>query len=191
MDRFVLGVLFWVGIPALFLAGGVEPLIDGISSLVFGLLALFLIWVALPVGVIWGAVFLVKLWLDKRSHAKYLEQDRKRTERNNRQQEQEQEQEQERKADQKIWEEHFQKKQKEEQARQERERKKPNTSNPFKITSRADALAILDLKEPFTPAELKSRWRDLLKQTHPDQGGSNMVLRLVNEAYDYLKGGAG
>lgn len=57
----------------------------------------------------------------------------------------------------------------------------------WRVASKSDALLILDLSEPYTQAELKTRWRSMLKQTHPDQGGSNMMLRLVNEAYERLK----
>lgn len=57
----------------------------------------------------------------------------------------------------------------------------------WQVVNRADALQVLDLAEPFTQAELKARWRSMLKQTHPDQGGSTLMVRLVNEAYQYLK----
>lgn len=177
MDRYLLGALFWIGVPCYFFPDTVGAFFLALAKGV-GLFAALIVGGFLALAaLIWGIVYAFNRWRDKRAHAKYLEQDRLRDEANRRRQREAEEQEKWRRQN------------------EERERTKhrppPYPETAFRITSRADALAILDLKEPFTPDELKTRWRDLLKQTHPDQGGSNMVLRLVNEAYDYLKGGAG
>ena len=55
------------------------------------------------------------------------------------------------------------------------------------ISSESQALEVLDLKKPFTQAELKKRRAGLLQKIHPDQGGSAMMTRMVNDAYDLLK----
>lgn len=49
------------------------------------------------------------------------------------------------------------------------------------------ALELFELPSAYTAAELKKRRMDLLKKVHPDTGGSNMMAKMVNEAYELLK----
>ena len=45
-------------------------------------------------------------------------------------------------------------------------------------------LDILGLQEDATPAQIKTRWRELAKQHHPDQPGGNAVaFQECREAY--------
>lgn len=63
------------------------------------------------------------------------------------------------------------------------EQKAQNISPTMTLKSAQD---LFDIKPPYTAAELKKRRMDLLKKVHPDTGGSNMVAKMVNEAYDLL-----
>ena len=55
------------------------------------------------------------------------------------------------------------------------------------MTSEKHALELFELSKPFSMEQLRTRRMEMLKKVHPDQGGSNMMARLVNEAYDVLK----
>ena len=46
---------------------------------------------------------------------------------------------------------------------------------------------ILGVASTASAAELRTAYRRLLRQAHPDMGGSSAILDLVNEAYDALK----
>ena len=46
---------------------------------------------------------------------------------------------------------------------------------------------ILGVEQTASDAELRAAYRRLLRQAHPDMGGSSALLDLVNEAYDALK----
>jgi len=46
---------------------------------------------------------------------------------------------------------------------------------------------ILGIAPTASASELKTAYRRLLRQAHPDMGGSSAILDLVNEAYDALK----
>jgi len=46
---------------------------------------------------------------------------------------------------------------------------------------------ILGVSATASAQELKTAYRRLLRQAHPDLGGSAALLDLVNEAYDTLK----
>ena len=46
---------------------------------------------------------------------------------------------------------------------------------------------ILGVAQTASEAELRAAYRRLLRQAHPDMGGSSAILDLVNEAYDALK----
>ena len=52
--------------------------------------------------------------------------------------------------------------------------------------SRADALAVLGLEPGATAEAIKRAHRRLVKQHHPDMGGSAEAFRRVNEAYQQL-----
>jgi len=58
---------------------------------------------------------------------------------------------------------------------------------------RQRAMAVLQLEEPVTFAEIKARYRDLVKRHHPDVNGgsrsSEERLKAINEAYTTLKAG--
>lgn len=53
------------------------------------------------------------------------------------------------------------------------------------------ALAVFDLAPPFTFAEMKSRYKELVKQHHPDSHGGDKAaeerLKVINQAYTTLK----
>lgn len=56
---------------------------------------------------------------------------------------------------------------------------------PGRMT-RAEALSVLDLSEPFTEQQVQTRYRDVMRGVHPDRGGSNHLAAQVNEAYRVL-----
>lgn len=53
------------------------------------------------------------------------------------------------------------------------------------------ALAVLDLFPPVTLAAVKTRYRQLVKQLHPDANGGDKLaeerLKVINQAYTFLK----
>lgn len=51
----------------------------------------------------------------------------------------------------------------------------------------SQSLTALNLKSPFSMAELKQAYRQAALKTHPDCGGSEEVFRTVDTAYDTLK----
>lgn len=71
------------------------------------------------------------------------------------------------------------------QERQQHTRPEEAFSGSF--NTEKQALDFFELSKPYTLDELKKRRMDLLKKVHPDQGGSNMMARMVNEAYELLK----
>jgi hypothetical protein len=58
-------------------------------------------------------------------------------------------------------------------------------------TAEQKALALLDLEEPVTFADVKARYLALVKQLHPDANGGDTEaeerLKIVNQAYGALK----
>ena len=58
-------------------------------------------------------------------------------------------------------------------------------------TAEQKALALLDLEEPVTFADVKARYMTLVKQLHPDANGGDTEaedrLKIVNQAYGALK----
>jgi hypothetical protein len=58
-------------------------------------------------------------------------------------------------------------------------------------TAEQKALALLDLEEPVTFADVKARYMALVKQLHPDANGGDTEaedrLKIVNQAYGALK----
>jgi hypothetical protein len=54
--------------------------------------------------------------------------------------------------------------------------------------TRADALAILGLKDGATVEEIREAHRRLMRAAHPDRGGSDWLAARINEARDVLLG---
>ena len=52
--------------------------------------------------------------------------------------------------------------------------------------TKAKAAEILGVKEGATPKEIKTRYQHLMKQVHPDKGGSEHFASQLNEAKDVL-----
>jgi hypothetical protein len=52
--------------------------------------------------------------------------------------------------------------------------------------SRPEALAVLGLKEGATPDDIKAAHRRLMKEFHPDRGGSDYLAAKINQAKDVL-----
>lgn len=52
--------------------------------------------------------------------------------------------------------------------------------------SRAEALAVLGLKEGATPDQIRAAHRRLMKEFHPDHGGSDYLAAKINQAKDVL-----
>ncbi len=50
-----------------------------------------------------------------------------------------------------------------------------------------DAAKILKLTGEITPEKTKAAYRAAAKLYHPDKGGSNEMMQIVNEAYEILK----
>lgn len=74
--------------------------------------------------------------------------------------------------------------------RKERERAKARSeAGGFSgsIATEKQALELFEMAKPYTLDQLKKRRMELLKKVHPDQGGSNMIARMVNEAFELLK----
>ncbi len=66
-----------------------------------------------------------------------------------------------------------------------------STGRPRPQSEEQKALALLDLKEPVTFGDVKSRYITLVKQLHPDANGGDVEaeerLKTVNQAYAALK----
>ena len=56
----------------------------------------------------------------------------------------------------------------------------------LKYDKRADALRVLDLKDPVTDKEIVARYRQLASVHHPDKGGDHEEIQAINEAYAIL-----
>jgi hypothetical protein len=65
---------------------------------------------------------------------------------------------------------------------------RPHESPRAARMSRAEALEVLGLSEGVTPREIMERYRALMKNVHPDRGGSGYLAKRVNEAKSILLG---
>src|SRR5690606_21281117 len=69
--------------------------------------------------------------------------------------------------------------------RQEKEAARPRDGR----MSRAEALAVLGLREGATEAEIRAAYKRLMQKVHPDAGGSDWLARNLNAARDTLLAG--
>ncbi len=61
-----------------------------------------------------------------------------------------------------------------------------SASAPSGKMSRAEALAVLGLKEGATADDIRAAHRRLMKEFHPDHGGSDYLAAKINQAKDVL-----
>ena len=57
----------------------------------------------------------------------------------------------------------------------------------YSAKDRLAALDVLNLSEPVNYDTIKKRYRELVKEFHPDRGGEKAHLQEINEAMDVLK----
>ena len=55
-----------------------------------------------------------------------------------------------------------------------------------RVDGRAEALAVLGLEDPVDDETIKSAWRRLAMEHHPDRGGDSKRLQTINAAVDRL-----
>ena len=56
------------------------------------------------------------------------------------------------------------------------------------LDSRADALAVMNLEQSATPADIKRRYRELAFEHHPDKGGDPEMFKKIASAMKTLQG---
>jgi hypothetical protein len=61
-----------------------------------------------------------------------------------------------------------------------------NGAAPSSTMSRAEALAVLGLKEGASAEDIRTAHRRLMKEFHPDRGGSDYLAAKINQAKDVL-----
>jgi DnaJ homolog subfamily C member 19 len=62
-------------------------------------------------------------------------------------------------------------------------------ASPRARMSRAEALQIFELGDNPSFDSIQKRYRDLMRNVHPDRGGSNYLAAKLNEAYQVLTAG--
>lgn len=62
-------------------------------------------------------------------------------------------------------------------------------ASPRPRMSRAEALQIFELGDNPSFDSIQKRYRDLMRNVHPDRGGSNYLAAKLNEAYQVLTAG--
>ncbi|MCH2039003.1 MAG: hypothetical protein MK137_10485, partial [Rickettsiales bacterium] len=50
----------------------------------------------------------------------------------------------------------------------------------------SEALEIMDLEPPYSEEELIKKYHELMKQNHPDKGGSKFIAKQINLAKEVL-----
>ncbi|HTN96730.1 MAG TPA: DnaJ domain-containing protein [Nordella sp.] len=60
------------------------------------------------------------------------------------------------------------------------------SAGPTGAMSRAEALAVLGLKEGVSTEDIRNAHRRLMKEFHPDRGGSDYLAAKINQAKDVL-----
>lgn len=68
------------------------------------------------------------------------------------------------------------------------ETRKSASNNSVGPMTRAEAMRILDISEPFSSEHVHARYREVMRAVHPDRGGSTHLAAQVNEAYRVLSG---
>ncbi len=56
-----------------------------------------------------------------------------------------------------------------------------------RLGQRAEALAALGLADPVDAAEIKRRYRELVREHHPDRGGEVEKIQAINAAMEWLE----
>lgn len=75
--------------------------------------------------------------------------------------------------------------QRREQGQREREdREREDVRSAFRRPGEPDCFAVLGLRPDATPKDIKARFRDMVKQHHPDRGGNSGEFIRVKAAYD-------
>ena len=76
--------------------------------------------------------------------------------------------------------------------RERAERKRAEADAPPQmrkpVLSKDEALALLGLKEDATPEDIKAAHRAIMMKVHPDQGGTDYLAAMVNQAKEVLVG---
>ncbi|WP_375202446.1 DnaJ domain-containing protein [Hyphococcus sp.] len=62
----------------------------------------------------------------------------------------------------------------------------PPASPPARRMSEEEALSVLGLKSGASAEEVRSAYRKLIAQLHPDKGGTDYLAAKINEARDLL-----
>ena len=175
MGRFIFGLFFWGFIISIWLDDNFRARIGDLLIGFFGRVITLLVMLGVAVIALGGTIFLVVVlfirWREKRQSASRPKpQTKRKTSQGTKN---------ERLLREEI------RRLKAEQARQNKAAKTAFTGS---ITTEKEALELFEMSKPFTLSELKKRRNGLLQKTHPDQGGSGMMVRFVNDAYDILKG---
>ncbi|MBP3622419.1 MAG: J domain-containing protein [Lachnospiraceae bacterium] len=75
------------------------------------------------------------------------------------------------------------KKSQEEEARKNSRNRKKSDEKTFSLDSAKEMYGVVT---PFTEAQLKKKYRELVKKHHPDQGGTALMFSKVQSAYEIL-----
>lgn len=71
---------------------------------------------------------------------------------------------------------------------QENNNLRNNTFNtPFQQNINHDPYGVLGIQETASEDEIKKKFQKLSSSLHPDKGGSNYLMSIINQAYDKLR----